>query len=404
MDQALSLFNLLEPTVLANPYPFYRPLLEQHPVYWDQYVKAWVCVRYKDVLFALHSHQLSAKRIPSVDQLLALGLKDIAPLYATLEQQLLFIDPPDHSRLRRLMSTAFTTRKVEAMRPYIEDIVHRILDRVEGTGFMDIIHALAYPLPLTVIAELLGLPLEDRNRLKKWSDDYAAMLGSFQYIPDQIVEIQQSISEMMTYFRHMIEQRRQHPQDDLISVLIAAYDQDDQLTDDNLITNCILLLAAGHETTTNLIGNGILTLLNHPDQLHQVREDPSQLPNAVEEILRYESPAQYTARLALDDLEISGKRIHKGQVVILLLGAANRDPFQFENPEVFDIQRQGNKHLAFGYAAHFCLGAPLARLEGQIAIHAVIQRFPRLRLMNEKPLWRQNVNIRGLSELLVAFD
>ncbi|GCE28527.1 cytochrome P450 [Dictyobacter alpinus] len=404
MNSSLSLFNLMHPDILADPYPFYHRLQTEAPIHWDPYVKAWVCTSYTEVAAALRDPRLSTERLLPSEALASLGLQDMIPIYAVLERQLLFIDHSDHTRLRALMNRAFTARRAEEMRSYIQRIVDQLLDTVESRGSMDVVRDLAYPLPITIIAELLGVPVEDREQLKKWSDDYASVLGSFQSIPDNLASVLQSVSEMGAYFDAIILRRRQEPRDDLISALIAAQETDNQISQAELIKNCILLLAAGHETTTNLIANGIYTLLRFPEQKDRFLTDPTIVASAIEEMLRYESPAQYTSRKALTDLEIGGQLIRQRQVVILIMGAANRDPARFPDPDHFDISRHDNKHLAFGYAAHFCLGAALARVEGQVAIQTVAQRFPLLRMDLQLPTWRENVNVRGLASFHVRVD
>jgi cytochrome P450 len=400
----LSIFNLMDPDVLADPYPFYDELRRDGPVLWDDFFKGWICATYKEVSAALHDTRLGAHRVTSDEEMAALGLAELAPLYFPLANQLLFIDAPKHTRLRGLVSKVFTPRRVDRMREYLQVLVDEMLADVYARGKMEVIREIAYPLPVTVIAELLGVPIEDREQLKKWSDDYASMLGSFQYIPDNPEEVLKSLDDMSRYFLDIIRGYRDNPRDTLLSDLVIAQEQGNRLDNDELIANCILLLAAGHETTTNLIGNAILTLFQHPDQLALLRENPALIVSAIEEVLRFESPAQYTVRKANADLELGGKTIKKGQAIILLLGAANRDPERFPDPARFDIQRTDNKHMAFGHAAHFCVGAPLARQEGQIAVMTMLERLPNLHLANPEAVWRENKNLRGLAELPVAFD
>lgn len=404
MTTTMSIFNLMDAQVLADPYPFYDQLREHDPVYWDDYFKGWVFTGFEEVQAALRSAKVSNQRIVTIEELEMLGLAELAPLYFPLTHQLLFIDPPKHTRLRNLMANVFTPRKVERMRAYLQNLVDQMLAGVTAKGSMDVIVQIAYPLPLTVIAELLGVPIEDRVQLKKWSDDYAAMLGSFQCIPDNPEEVLQSLHEMTEYFVALIKEYRQKPADNLLSELIQAQEQGNHLDNDELLANCILLLAAAHETTTNLIGNGMLTLLQHQIQLELLQQNPSLISSAVEEMLRFESPAQYTVRKANSDVELGGKTIKKDQVMILLLGAANRDPRRFRDPACFDIQRQDNRHVAFGHGSHFCFGAPLARLEAQLAIMTMLNRLPNLRLESARLVWRENKNLRGLAALPVIFD
>jgi len=268
---------------------------------------------------------------------------------------------------------------------------------------MDVIHDLAYPLPLTVIADLIGVPREECNRFKSWSDELATFIGSALASPDKYERACRSLREMSEYFRHLVTARRAAPRDDIASALIAARERGDTLSDDELIATCILLLFAGHETTTNLIGNGVLALLRAPDQARAWREDPSLTPTAVEELLRYDGPSQAMVRIASADLAIDGRRIRRGDRIFTMINAANRDPRQFTDPDRLDIRREDNRHIAFGYGIHFCIGAPLARLEGQIAIPALLRQLPDLELRTDALDWLDSLVFRGVKSLPVAF-
>jgi cytochrome P450 len=268
---------------------------------------------------------------------------------------------------------------------------------------MDVIKDLAYPLPAIVTAEMLGLPTGDWLQLIAWSADFAEALGNFQHNPDHAPGVLHSVEEMCAYFRAAIRQHRQHPHDDLISALLSAEVDRDCLREEEVVANSIMLMTGGQETTTNLIGNGLLTLLRYPDQFEQLRTDPSLIPTAIEEMLRYESPIQYTSRLAPDDLQMGGKSIRRRQAVMAVMGAANRDPERFPDPDRFDICRQDNRHLAFAWGPHFCFGAPLARLEGHIAFETLLRRIPNLRLQSNHVTWRENLSFRGLTALSVTF-
>jgi len=269
---------------------------------------------------------------------------------------------------------------------------------------MDVIADLAYTLPAIVTAEMLGVPVPDRDQLKAWSEDFAELLGNFQYNPDRIPHLLRSVEEMTAYFRAEVRgEHREHPRDDVITALVRAEQDGNRLTEEEIVANCILVMVGGQETTTNLIGNGMLSLLRHPDQLEKLRVDSSLIPSAVEELLRYESPIQHTTRVAPEDTELGGKVIRKGQTVIAVMGAANRDPERFPDPDRLDICRQDNRHVAFAYASHFCFGAPLARLEGQIAFANVLRRMPNLNLEPSPLIWRGNLDLRGLKALPVAF-
>jgi hypothetical protein len=307
-------------------------------------------------------------------------------------------DPPQHTRLRKLVSKAFTARAVEDLRPRIAGIVAGLLAEIRRRGKADLVASLAYPLPVIVIAEMLGVPPEERERFKRWSDDVAATLSGPFASAEAIDRGATAVQELASYLREIIAQRRRQPRADLISALIAAEEQGQVLSEDEILSTSMLLLIAGNETTTNLIGNGVLALLRHPDQLQRLRDDPSLIRSAVEELLRYAGPVQGTARVATEDVEIGGRRIAAGQLVFALLAAANRDPAQFANPDHLDIGRQPNPHVAFGDGIHFCLGAPLARAEAQEAISGLLQQFPALALDGE-PEWGGTFVIRGVRSL-----
>ena len=395
--EGLSLFH---PEAIVDPYPAYRRLQAEAPVHRDG--GSWLVTRYADVRAALHDPRLRAGRIhPDEAWLAETGL---GPLFRAHARMMLFSDPPDHTRLRSLVNKAFTPRVVEGLRPQIQQIVDDLLDSVQGNGRMDVIADLAYPLPVTVIAELLGVPLERREQFKHWSDHIAAFIGGTT-APEQemLRDALQSVLEMTDYFLALAAERRRQPQADLLSALALAEVEGDRLSGEELVANCILLLVAGHETTTNLIGNGMLALLRHPDESARLKADPALMPVAVEELLRYDSPVQGTSRQAAADLEIGGQAIGAGQHVSLMIGAANRDPAQFPTPDQLDIGRRENRHLSFSHGPHFCVGAPLARLEGQIAIGTLLHRLPAMRLAAETLTWRDNFTLRGLEALPVVF-
>ncbi|MBV8890610.1 MAG: cytochrome P450 [Acidobacteria bacterium] len=393
---------MLDPEVLANPYPLYHRLRGEDPVHWDPFLHAWVVTRYSDVVHVLH--HFSANRTPTPEQLSAMGLSALNPIAKVMVRQMLFLDPPDHTRLRALASAAFTPRRVELLRSHIQEIVDKLLDRVERSGRMDVIADFASPAPAIVTAEMFGIPVRDHAQLKDWSADFAEMLGNFQHNPDRFPRVLRSLESMCSYFRSAIEGQRNEPRDGLIQAMMAAEVDGNKLTEEEIIANLIVTMVGGQETTTNLIGNGLLTLLRHPEDIEALRQDPSLISSAVEELLRYESPSQHTARLAPSDVELGGKHIRKRQAVIAVMGAGNRDAERFADPDKLDLARKDNRHLAFGWAAHFCFGAALARLEGQIAFATVLRRFPELRLDSSAPLvWRHNLGLRGLTALNVTF-
>ena len=400
-DSALSLYHLLDPLVLADPYPLFRRLRTEDPVHWDPYLHAWIVTRYRDVVTVLHDY--SAERTPTPEQLMSMGLAHLSPIAQVMVKQMLFLDAPAHTRLRSLASYAFTPQRVAVLREHIERIVESLLDAVESKGRMDVIADLAEPLPNVVTAEMLGVPVEDQWQLKAWSADFAEMLGNFQHNPDRVPMVLRAVEEMTAYFRNRIAEQRIEPREGLIQSLLTAEIQGDRLTEEEVVANSIVTMVGGQETTTNLIGNGVLALLRNPDQLQKLRADLSLIPSAVEELLRYDCPSQHTARLTPENTVLGGKQIHKRQAVIAVMAAGNRDPERFPDPDRLDITRTDNRHLAFGWAAHFCFGAALARIEGQAAFEAILRRLPNLKLEPGALVWRPNMGLRGLTALPVTF-
>jgi cytochrome P450 len=401
-EQVLSLSRLLDPEVLADPYPLYHRLRAEAPVYWDPFLHAWVVTRYADVLTVLH--RFSADRTPTPEQLKAMGLEDFTPVAQVMVKQMLFMDAPTHTRLRSLASFAFTPGRVAVLRSHIQQIMDRLLEQVRERGRMDVIADIAAPLPAIVTAEMLGVPTNDHIQLKDWSADFAQMLGNFQHNPDHIPRARSAVEGMIAYFKDAISSIRKNPCEGLIHSFLTAECNGDRFTEEEIIANVIVTMVGGQETTTNLIGNGIVSLLRNPEQLEKLRANPELVPSAVEELLRYESPSQQTARLAPHDVELGGRLIRKRQAVIAVMAAANRDPERFPDPDTLNIERQDNRHLAFGYAAHFCFGAPLARIEGQVAIETLTRRLTKLELEPERLVWRANLGLRGLARLPVRFE
>lgn len=399
-DAELSLIRLLDPDVLADPYPLFHQLRREDPVHWDPFLHCWVVTRYSDVIRVLRD--FSAQCTPSSEHLTKIGLSALNPVAKVMVKQMLFLDPPAHTRIRSLAAAAFTPQRVEVLRSHIRDIVRTLLAKVKPNGRMDVIADLAEPLPSIVTAEMLGLPVEDHRQLKLWSQDFAEVLGNFQQNPDRVSKLLKTTEDMTAYFRSAMRKENLRP-DGLVSSLMNAEIAGDRLTEDEVIANSIITMVGGQETTPNLIGNGVLALLRNPDQLEKLRATLSLIPSAVEELLRYESPSQQTARLAPEDIELGGKQIRKGQVVRAVMAAANRDPERFPDPDRLDITRPDNRHVAFGHGGHFCFGAPLGRLEGQIAFEEMVRQLPRWSLEPGPLVWRTNLGLRGLTSLPIKF-
>jgi len=396
-------FNPLQQDFRQNPYPTYRRFREADPVHWSAVFGFWVCTRYDDIVSILRHSKASAnprdwERFDGYVE--ALG--ETGPAYNMQSRWMLLKNPPDHTRLRKLVTKAFTPRVVENMRAHIQDIVHGLLDTVHAKRRFDIIQDVAFPLPVIVIAELIGVPPQDREYFKDWT---AALARSLDPIitPEITQAADKATEDLIAYFTTLVAERRDSPQNDLLSGLIAAEEEGDKLDEDELLATAILLFAAGHETTMNLIGNGMLALFRNPDQMAKLKADPSLIKTAVEEFLRYDGSVQITARAALEDIEVGGKTIRKNQQALLLLGAANRDPAHFSDPDRLDITRQENPHLTFGHGIHHCLGAPLARVETQIAINSMLRRMPDIQPATDQLEWRDMLTLRGLKALPVVF-
>ena len=379
-------YNPISSKTRAYPFDKYEELRRKDPVHQLRTINAWVLTQYEDANAVLRDHARFSRDY---------GGK-------SAYRSMLDTDPPDHTRLRTLVSKAFTPRSVADLTPRIQQIVDDLLDATEGRDRFDLIDTFAYPLPVIVIAEMLGVPSEDIEIFKSWSNDIALSVEP-TVNDEQQRRIDESGGKLYDYFEGIIEQRRQNPQDDMITALIAAEDEGDRLTHEELLATLLLLLVAGNETTRNLIGNGTLALVRNPDQLERLRNEPGLIDSAINEMLRYDSPVQLDGRMATEEVEIGGKRIKPGQRVICLLGAANRDPSVFANPDVFDIGRQEASHIAFGRGIHYCLGAPLAVLEGRIAFSSLLKRFSSIRLLSE-PEYREQVVLRGVKELWVEVE
>jgi cytochrome P450 len=401
-DRPLSLYRMLEAQFRENPYPLYEQLRREAPVLWDPFLHAWVVTRYEDVLQVLRD--FSSVRTPTPEQLNMLGLSQLSPIAEALVELMLFMDGERHARLRGLCSQAFTPARIAKLRDHIQEIADRLLDKVLPTGEMEMMDDFAAPLPSIVTAEFLGVPVTDHRKLKVWSADFAQLLGNFQGDPEGTQRAKKTLDEMIQYFKDAIRAQKDHPSDGLVHHVISAEYDGERFSEEELIPNLIATMVGGQETTMNLIGNGTLTLLRQPEVLEDLRAHPELIPSAVEELLRYESPSQHTARLAHENVELGGKLIHKRQAVMAVMGAANRDPERFPDPDRLDIRRPDNKHVAFGFGAHFCFGAPLARLEAQVAFAALLRRVKNLNLKPGPIRWRNNLGLRGLEALPLTFD
>jgi cytochrome P450 len=393
-------YDPLRPDIVADPYPAYARLREESPVYWDRRF-GWIVSRYTDVAAAVRDPHLSAQR-PLPEDPTPPHLHRIADKVRDVRQHqskwLLCSDPPQHTRLRNIVGAAFGGSLVEQIRARIQHLVDEQLDIVEQRGTLDVVADLAYPLPATIIAELLGVPVTDREMFKAWSDDIAQ--ASTWMVPT-LERAHAGQQALVSYFQALIAQRRRAPGDDLLSALIRD-EQGSQLSEEELVATCVFLLFAGHETTTNLIGNAVLAVLRNPLQRQRVQAQPALIGSAIEELLRYDSPVQAAFRRATVDFELRGQHIRPGDHLLLLLGAANRDPEQFEDPDTLDLGRRDNRHVAFSLGPHYCLGAALARLEGQIALRTLLERFPHMQLGTDRLVWQPNVLFRGLASLPVA--
>ena len=399
-------FRVLSPALLADPYSVYRQLRSEAPVRWSESWQGWVVTRYDDAQAILldKDKRFSASRTASIfQQLPATAQSELQDLRRYMSLWIGFVDDPEHARQRAVGLKALAPQLFEAMRPQIQAVIDRLLDKVQVRGEMDAIWDFAYPLPATVIADLIGIPLEHRVDFKAASDEFVLFAGPSGATVDGALRAQQALRRMMEFLRPVYADRRRHRQQDFMTVLMNCEAEGMLLDEDEVIVLCAALAIGGHETTTNLIGNGLLALLRNMKQMEQLRARPELIASAVEELLRFDSPLQRQIRLAREDLELRGQAIRRGQFVLPFLGAANRDPEVFSNPDQLVLDRAPNRHLAFGYGPRFCLGAPLARLEGQLAFQALLQRFPDLRLREVEPHWHPNLAFRGLKTLPVAF-
>ncbi len=396
--------RLFTPEFHANPHPFYHEIRAEGRLLTIAGFESWLATGYEEVASILRDARFrSGFPRDAAQGADAVWAEQSPTTFHTFQRMMLLQSGTDHARLRGLVSRAFTPRMVERLRPRIEKLVDEILDAVAPRGEIDLIRDFAYPLPVTVIAELFGVPAEDAERLKRWSVPLAQILDGMTR-NSKLSEAEQAALEMQDYLRAQFENHRAQPGEGLIDGLLAARDQGDRLSEDELLATCMLLLLAGHETTTNLVGNGVLALMRSRSQWDRLCREPELVPGAVEELLRYDGPVQFTSRRPVEDVEVFGRRIPEDQEVVLVLAAANRDPERFPSPDALDVTRTDNAHLAFGHGAHFCLGASLARLESALALRALAQRFPKLELATDELRWRPGFAIRALTALPVRLN
>jgi cytochrome P450 len=399
---------LLSPAFVADPYELLHQLRTEDPVLWSPAIGGWLLTRYDDVVVTFRDTDTfgsEGRMTRAMDHLAPESREKLAAFRQHYTSKgLIHSDPPDHTRIRRLVLKAFTPPVINAMRPQIQGIVDDLLDGVEAQGETELIEEFAFALPVTVLAIILGVPRSDAPRFRRWADDLLSFQGRNKPAEETLLTAQGALVEARAYLTDLIAAKQADPDDSLLASLVAAESAGDALSKDELINTCMTFLVAGHETTTSLIGNGILTLLRHRDQWEDLKRDRSLVPRAVEEILRYESPVARQPRLVRRDTELGGKSLKQGDMAFQMLNGANRDPAHFEDPDRFDIRRDPNKHIAFGLGPHFCVGAPLSRAEGQIALTSLTERFPDLTLADPEPRWDlTKPNSRVLSELRVSW-
>jgi len=399
---------LVSPEFLQAPYPLLHQMREQEPVYWSDSIGGWILTRYDDIMATFKDTESFSnegrlgKAVEYLPPEKRAKYKPFEDHYAT--KGLLHSDPPDHTRMRNVIVEDFTPNVVEQMRPNIQSVVNHLIEEAEKNGGMDVVPEFASALPVGVIAEILGVPRADRHLFKRWTDMILGFQGVNKPSEGDLTRAQDGLQEIRPYLTNMIEERRKQPRKDLMSKFVTAMTDEGRISESELINTCVTLFTAGHETTLSLISSTIFTLLSHPEQLALLRKNPDLLKSTIEESLRFESPVSRQTRLMKQDAALNGKALKKGQLVFQMLNAANRDPAYFKDPDTFNIRRENNRHIAFGFGPHFCIGATLARTEAFIAVGTLIQRFPNLRLVDAKPDWdSEKRNSRVLNKLAVKF-
>jgi cytochrome P450 len=398
---------MFDSNFIANPYKIYQHLRTTAPLHWTDKFRSgsWLVSRYADVLTGLHDTRLSSRRSHTLTAALPTEVQsEFATFNQIFSKWMLFLDPPHHSRLRKLLNKEFTPNMIMRLRPRIQQAVNRLLDQALAKIEMEFMTEVANPLPVRVIAEMLGIPSEDQRDFQIWSDDLADFFGNATAPVEVARRAQNSLVSLTEYFRALLPERRENKADDLVSLLLRVEEEGEVLTEEELLAQCTLLLVAGHETTRNLLGNGLLALLQHPDQLATLKQNPSLMPLAVREFARYNSPVQFSGRAVTEEFSWHGESIKKGQAVILLLGSANHDPEKFSEPERLEISRDEGMPLSFGHGAHYCIGAALAYTEAEIAFTTLLNRTSSLNMLDDAPEWRANLSFRGLSKLPLALS
>lgn len=393
---------MFDQAFITNPYPTYRLLRDAGPSHWfgDFLGGAWLFPRYAEIAPALRDARFSARRSHCYTGLLPAGVRDdFGDFDRVFSLWLLFLDHPEHSTLRKLMNRGFAPQVIEACREAIVATARSLIDGFAGNTSIDFMKEFAHPFPAIVISELMGVPAADRSQFIEWSDDLARFFGNPASSRDDAYRARNSLLALTRYFDEVIDERRRRQGSDLVSLLLRIEEDGEILTPEKVTAQCSMLMFGGHETTRNLLGNGMLALLRHPEQLHALRQDPALIPNAVKELLRYDSPVQYLARIATEDFEFAGATIKKGQMLIPLIASANRDPGRFRDADALDILRQDNGHLAFGHGPHVCIGTRLALLEAEVAFRILLERFPWIGLAEAEPVWSPNFGFRGLESL-----
>jgi cytochrome P450 len=397
-----SLLQLLKPEVLADPYPLYARLRAFEPVHWDPFLHCWVVSTYAEVVTVLT--RFKAERTPSPERMAAMGLAALSPYAELMQRQLLFIDAPDHNRIRAVCASAFTPGRIAHLREEIQRIADTLLSRVAAQGEMDIVADFASHYPALILTALLGLPETDLDQLRRWAADFGELIGNFEHDPERIEPLARSLAEFRSYIAAQVVEQQTTPRNGLISTLLAAETDRQSLSFDEIVANSLLMIGGGLEELSNLVSNGMYSLLLRPDQQALLTGLPEIMPSAIEELLRFESTTQYTGRVAPEDTTLGGKAIRKGDAVTAVLASANRDPARFYRPDELDLTRGDNRHVAFSWAAHYCLGAPLVRMSASIAFSTILARLNGLSLVTTQPKWRGMAAMRSIESLRVRFN